>query len=160
LSKSSSIAIPVLQLPVEYRRELSIPQGTLHISKNRGVIQGLRGDATVGDVVSERHFSSLKIVDFKTKRLRLVGSVEQCNQVVLNPPGSISINSITILQAHTQGVICVIGEEDLLVIPLLKKVGNVIIYGQPDTGVVEVVALEEVALKVFKILIPAIVNIV
>lgn len=154
LNSSRELKIPILLLPSEYRLDLSLPQGKLYVHKTRGVIKGLKSDVTVGDIVSERHYSKLKIIDYKTKRVHSTQLNTVCDQIVVNPPGGVSINSTTILDALREGYICVNGEEDLLVIPLLKKTGVKIIYGQPDIGVVEVEGSLERAIKVLKILIP------
>lgn len=158
LKQSRVLNLPVLALPGDYRQDLALPQGILYVNPSRGVVEGFVVDVAVGDVVSERHFSRLKILDFKTRRVNSVTGihVEQCIRV-LNPPGSISLNSLTILNSLRKGYICVIGEEDLLPVAYLATRDIRVIYGQPDVGVVELKSGIEIALKVFKILKPTMV---
>ncbi|MEM4717261.1 MAG: DUF359 domain-containing protein [Desulfurococcaceae archaeon] len=164
MSKSSKVRLlPVLSLPSDFRIDLSIPQGVLFVHPEREVIKGLHGDVTIGDVVSNRHFSSIKIRDFKTKRSltmreRQLHDLGECAFIAINPPGSISLNSLTVLEIARAGIICVIGEEDLLVIPFLRHGDRNIIYGQPDSGAVLVKTRSEIAIKVFKILKPTMVK--
>ncbi|MEM1596467.1 MAG: DUF359 domain-containing protein [Desulfurococcaceae archaeon] len=155
MSNSNSVyKLPSLSLPDEFRSDLWIPQGTLYVHPSKGSITDLHVDITVGDVVSRRHHSYIKVVDFKTKK-KLIGRFdehEKCNYFVLNPPGNISLNSYTFIDSATRGVICVIGEEDLLTIPFLNKINRKIAYGQPDSGIVVLNSSVEMAIKVFKIL--------
>jgi len=155
LSKSSStLRVPSLSLIHDFRQDLWIPLGTLYVNPDKGPVLNLSVDVTVGDIVSERHISDVKVVDFKTKRTTMGyrGDFSECNYLIINPPGSISLHSFTIINSTERGAICVMGEEDLLTIPFLLKPGEKIAYGQPDTGVVVVESSTETAIKVFKIL--------
>lgn len=159
LSKRSNILC--LELPESFRPSLSIPGGKLIVSDNE-VIAGLRAYATVGDIVSQRHVSSLKIVDAKTRRSRTVEesvATGDIKAVVLNPRGCVSLNAFTALYSVRSGLVFVIGEEDLLVTPLMYlRPGSTILYGQPGVGVVETVGDVTRALKVLKILKPVLVE--
>lgn len=159
MSKSSrNLNLPVLALPHDHRRDLGLPHGKLLVHPERGPIVNLRVDVTVGDIVSERHVSRVKVIDYKTKRFSKLEMYkdERCLYVV-NPPGSISLSSITVINSITHGLICVLGEEDMLSIPFLLRESLKVAYGQPDVGVVILRSSREIALKVFKILKPAMV---
>jgi Uncharacterized protein conserved in archaea len=155
LSKSNStIRVPSLSLIHDFRQDLWIPLGTLYVNPDKGPVLNLSIDVTVGDIVSERHSSSVKVVDFKTKRTTMDyrGDFSECNYLIINQPGSISLHSFTIINSTERGTLCIMGEEDLLTILFLLKPGKKIAYGQPDTGVVVVESSMETAIKVFKIL--------
>lgn len=158
LRSSRTYFLPVLHLQSDFREDFSIPQGVLFVHPERGVISGLSADVTIGDIVSDRHFSSVKIQDFKTKRSLIAQVREECTWLATNPPGSISMNSFTVVDTTRMGTICVIGEEDLLVIPFLRYMDRKVIYGQPDSGVVLIKTRSEIAIKVFKILKPTMVK--
>ncbi|MCC6041911.1 MAG: DUF359 domain-containing protein [Desulfurococcaceae archaeon] len=150
--------LPALVLPAKYRLSLARPQGVLHVHRAGGALSGFKSFATVGDVVSRRHHSAIKIIDYKTERYRTLHAEAPCDHVIINPPSSISLNSFTVLTSISKGIVCVIGEEDLLVVPLLRAEGKKVIYGQPGVGLVEVEGNTEMAIKVLKILIPAMVE--
>ncbi|MEM2025062.1 MAG: DUF359 domain-containing protein [Desulfurococcaceae archaeon] len=155
-NRGSPVVVPALILPQHLRQDLSLPQGTLYVHPERGVVKGLRVKVLVGDVVSTRHFADIKVVDHKTKRTKIDLAWEECTHV-LNPPGSVSLNSLT-MSSLPRGVICVLGEEDLITLSYMVKNQGSIAYGQPDTGVVLVEPRAEIALKVLKILKPGIVH--
>jgi len=156
------VSIPALTLPLEFRRFLAYPQGTLYVKPRRGEVTGLQATVSVGDFVSERHRAEVKIVDYKSKRRTYRGeapllSAEMC-RVVVNPPGTLSLNAVTTINNTRTGCIRVVGEEDLLVIPFLARSGVSVIYGQPDVGVVLVESDLNMALKILKTLKPTVVT--
>lgn len=160
LSSERIAKLPSLVLPSHFRQDLALPQGVLLVHPERGVIRGLSFDVAVGDVVSTRHSAKLKIVDYKTMR-RDVDEKALCQEqhlFALNPPGCLSLNSITMALSASRGVFCVIGEEDLLVLPFLSREGEKTAYGQPGVGIVVARSSVEIALKVLKILKPAVVK--
>ncbi|MCD6487999.1 MAG: DUF359 domain-containing protein [Desulfurococcales archaeon] len=149
--------IPVLLLPKWLRPSLSIPQGTLFIGKN--IIKGLKSDIGVGDIVSSTLKTSVKIIDFRTKRHikdKYTIKDKYCRSfIIMNPPGTISLSSTTLLtqQDMNKNIYIVIGEEDLLVLPLLKnKSWKKLFYGQPPMGVVRVVRTKYSSKRVLEIL--------
>jgi len=146
--------LPVLRLDDRYRFSLAIPQGDLYVTSSRGIVQGLEADVTVGDIVSTLHKAGISIVDLRTKRHLSLNTRKECNTIVVNPPGSISLNAFTILRMEKPGRICVIGEEDMLVLPCTLTPGRTIIYGQPDVGAVRTYSSTERALKILKGLKP------
>lgn len=55
---------------------------------------------------------------------------------IINPPGYLTLNSITLLKALKTTVFKVRGEEDLLVLAVAREGAFKIAYGQPNVGVV------------------------
>ncbi|ASJ03508.1 hypothetical protein A3L09_09680 [Thermococcus profundus] len=123
---------------------------------------------TVGDVVTENVlnvglFPDVAIYDLRTKRREYTPSVDS-NAVFLtvkNPPGTITK---ALLNAIRKGVeialrgrrvyIKVNGEEDLAAIPavLYAPLGSVVLYGQPDEGVVLIKVTPECKRRCAKLL--------
>jgi uncharacterized protein (UPF0218 family) len=155
---SDEIILPVLRLPSSLRRELAIPQGRLVVS--RKTIKDLEVDVTVGDIVSKTLKAPLKIIDYKTRRSVREGFKGEGVASVINPRGTLSLNSRTITKIHDRGVISVLGEEDLLTLAYaLERDGSRIAYGQPGLGVVILVSDRYRALKVLKTFKPDILSI-
>lgn len=127
--------MPALK-PIEFIREvLSKPLSTLYVSSS-GEVKGLTVDYTVGDVVSANHRSKVKIIDYRTKRVALTREDLEEGFEIANPPGYITLNSITLLKAVKTNVFKVRGEEDLLVLAVAREGVSRIAYGQPNVGVV------------------------
>jgi len=130
------VKIPLLKLPDHMRRVLSKPLGTLIVS-SKGVVKGLELDYSVGDFVSRNHRCRYRVVDGKTLRTR-----EFCGESwgrgfkIINPRGAISLNAFTMLKARGVDGYYVVGEEDLLVLPINREYEAKTIYGQPNVGVV------------------------
>ncbi len=147
--------IPVLKLPSKARGILSAPQGTLYISRKR-VVKGLKVYYAVGDYVSQTLEYRIGIVDYKTRRIRYVKPVLMKPIVqTINPRGTLSINTKTILKQGRIGSIVVRGEEDLVPIGIvLEKQGYKIAYGQPGIGVVIITSDPIRGRRLLKILQP------
>ena len=108
---------------------------------------------SVGDVVTEQLFCmqapwKVAVVDGYTKRERYLIDIPEGVDVLAvdNPPGCISLMLITAVQeavSHekNQTVINVNGEEDLALLPLLlfAQTGTVLLYGQPNKGIVALI---------------------
>ncbi len=147
-------------LPPSLRGELKEPLGELvkgEIPDPYHKILPALGRApfliTVGDVVTENVIKlgihpSVAVYDHRTKRKEYAPSVDDLEVVFLtvkNPPGTITK---ALLNAIRKGVeiagrgkkvhIKVNGEEDLAAIPavLYAPYGSLVLYGQPDEGVV------------------------
>ncbi|MEM0355767.1 MAG: DUF359 domain-containing protein [Desulfurococcaceae archaeon] len=130
----ASLKLPCLTLLPEYRLALSTPLSKLYVSYT-GYVKGLEVQYSVGDVVSVNQNSRYKIVDWKTRRKEHVERMVRGDRLVLvNPPGSLSLNAFTMLKAKHYGLFEVVGEEDLLVL-ITGREGDVV-YGQPGVGVV------------------------
>ncbi|WP_297495262.1 GTP-dependent dephospho-CoA kinase [Thermococcus sp.] len=148
----------LFRLTKELRRELKKPLGELI----RGPIpepyfrikNELRGKTivTVGDVVTENVLKlglspSLALYDLKTKRAEYSPDInaKAVFMTVSNPPGTITKALLDAIRKAFRLVergrpvhILVSGEEDLGAIPavLYAPYGSVVLYGQPDEGVV------------------------
>jgi len=119
------------------------------------------GDATTEKLQSYGIIPSLQIVDAQEKRIKR--EPPQANKVSTNlscqnPAGEITEQSIEIIkQAITSKPpvrIIVDGEEDLLVIPvcIYAPENTIIMYGQPNEGLVVVTVNEEIKKKTKSIL--------
>lgn len=140
-----------LKLTEELRKEFKKPLGKLMKEIDFGLIEG-KTVISVGDEVSEnllkRNFApKLCIYDKKNKRNPFdPENTEKFKAVQFkaeNPQGTITGKSVEIIKEALKSdhaKIFVEGEEDLLVIPAinLAPIGSVVIYGQPNEGVVYV----------------------
>ncbi len=161
-----------MHLPENLREQLKIPLGILipdnqtskenilnQIPENSFVITV--GDATTEKLQSYGIIPSLQIVDAQEKRIKreppLANNVST-NLSCQNPAGEITEQSIeTIKQAITSKPpvrIIVDGEEDLLVIPvcIYAPENTIIMYGQPNEGLVVITVNEEIKKKTKSIL--------
>jgi len=136
-----------VRFPRHLRLLLASPRGVLFPSISSMYDLLLRKKiVSVGDVSTKRLIDmglepEVAIVDGKTQRHKVVElGVFRSFLVVENPPGTVCLKSVeTIKKAITEGHwIMVYGEEDLLALPalLLSPHGWVVIYGQPQAGVV------------------------
>ncbi len=155
-----------LRLPEELRPSLQKPLGRLlkgELEEIYSIIlreaERLRpqrivavGDIVVGDSLKFNLRLDVAIADLKTKRVQREKpppSIFRRVVKVSNPPGFITFEALeTVKRCVTEGggvLIVVEGEEDLLTIPavLYAPRGSFIMYGQPDEGVVLVVADED-----------------
>ncbi|MHA2169013.1 MAG: DUF359 domain-containing protein [Candidatus Kariarchaeaceae archaeon] len=150
-----------LRLPFNLRAELSKPQGKLirgpieettpklldHLNEETGII------AAVGDVVAQiliegGFLPHIIITDGYTKREKLVtwASYPAYEEITVScPAAEITIEAWESIQMavdmakHKSKIhLRIEGEEDLLVLPLGLELpdGSIIVYGQPDEGVV------------------------
>ncbi len=155
----SRAGIPLLTLPVNKRPILSLPHGTLYVS-NSGLVKGMEAYYAVGDYVSQTLNYSVNIIDFKTRRRqKIMPTINSPALHVFNPPGTLSINSRTILKGDSVRTIIVVGEEDLIPIAIsLEKKDRSIAYGQPGVGVVITKADPLKGRRLLKILKPTILS--
>ncbi|WP_292460524.1 GTP-dependent dephospho-CoA kinase family protein [Methanothermococcus sp.] len=103
------------------------------------------GDITTKNLLLKNIIPNLSIFDLKTKRNIPVDINHKFMKVfeVSNPPGCISYEAMEKIKYlstknYENVALKVNGEEDLLTIPVIKYFpeGTVVIYGQPDKGVV------------------------
>lgn len=161
-----------MKLPDNLREQLKIPLGILlpevdvkkdtiqkHLPENCYVI-------TVGDRTSEKMMDfgltpALQIIDGQEKRVKrdTPDNIEiLTNLTCNNPPAEITSQSIdTIKKAFNSEFpvrITVNGEEDLLVIPvcIYAPENSVVLYGQPNEGLVVVKITPEIRNKTQKLL--------
>lgn len=161
-----------MRLPESLREQLKIPLGILLPSQqvNRNNIQKHLSEKTflitVGDATTENMINlgivpSLQIIDDQEKRKeRKSLSIKGVNTLLSckNPAGEITKESINIIKNSFSSKppvrITIDGEEDLLVIPacIFAPTNGVVMYGQPNEGLVIVKIDTEIRNKVQKIL--------
>jgi len=167
----------MLKLTDELRAELSRPIGELYLGDfEPGKIKEIEKAklfVCVGDIVSYNALKSglkpdIIVIDRKTKRVvdkfvsARIDNMSKDYETVFarNPPSHLTmelvstvIESLKILNFMRVKII-VAGEEDLSVLPLVCVLpeGSLIIYGQPDEGVVAVKVTDEKKIKILQIL--------
>ena len=161
-----------MKLPDNLREQLKTPIGILLSNKkvNKNNIQKhlsaktfliTVGDATTENMINLGIVPSLQIVDNQEKREERKSIPNKGINTVLsceNPAGQITKESIsTIKNGFSSKIpvrIYVDGEEDLLVIPacVFAPVNSVVMYGQPNEGLVIVKIDTEIRNKAQKIL--------
>ena len=160
-----------MHLPENLRDELKIPLGILiknDDSEKTRVIKQIYAESvviTIGDATSELLIKMglipfLQIVDGKEKRhdreLPVNDSIVT-NLYCVNPPGELTQQSIDTVKKSFNSKppirILVDGEEDLLVLPacLFSPENSVVMYGQPNEGLVIVRITNETREKIQKI---------
>jgi hypothetical protein len=136
-------------LPTESRQLFKDPFGTLYRDIH-SVLPELAGRTvySVGDVVTHTLQQNgitpaIAVVDGKTMRspCTMLPDISGSCIHVINPAGTITdelIDALTHAIDHTPVTILVDGEEDLAVIPLViaAPLASVVLYGQPNEGVV------------------------
>jgi len=161
-----------LQLPDDLRDQLKTPLGNL-ISDNdpnkENIIKKISAESviiTVGDRTTENILQlglkpQIQIIDGLEKRSECAVPADDTINTKLsckNPPGEITEESIQVIQKAFSSEppvrITVDGEEDLLVIPVCIHApeNSVVMYGQPNEGLVIVTITPEIRAKVQKIL--------
>ena len=152
-----------MRLPENLRDQLKKPLGLLlldsdttrdNISKNipLGSFVITVGDATTEKMIKFGFVPSLQIVDSLEKRNKRELPKGDASTILTckNPAAEITQESITVIQkafGMTPPVrIIISGEEDLLVLPVAVYApkNSVILYGQPNEGLVIVHVTEEV----------------
>jgi len=161
-----------VKLPDNLREQLKIPLGLLlleseankkniqkHISENSFVITV--GDRTTEKMIEFGLIPSLQIIDGQEKRIKR-NIPENFDALTLltcdNPAAEITNQSIETIKkafvSKTPVRITVYGEEDLLVIPvcIYAPENSVVMYGQPNEGLVIVKVTPEIRNKTQKLL--------
>jgi len=161
-----------LKLPENLRDQLKIPLGDLIKEENvnkENILSKIGSESlviTVGDRTTENMINlgiipEVQIVDGLEKRdKRLVPTDDTVNTNLSckNPPGEITEESTQVIQKAFSSKppvrIIINGEEDLLVLPvcILAPENSVVMYGQPNEGLVVVHITPEIRAKVQKIL--------
>ncbi len=145
------------RLPTESRKGIAAPKGEVFATKDgkpeERVVKRLRDEAphcviTVGDVTSatilaEGFEPDIMVIDGITKRGIFEGKFQaDVEYVIYNPPAVIYPEAWavmdTALRSGKNSLITVEGEEDLMGFPavLLADEGSVVLYGQPEVGIV------------------------
>ena len=161
-----------MQLPDDLRDQLKNPLGNL-ISDNdpnkENIIKKFSAESviiTVGDRTTENMLQlglkpQVQIIDGlekRNQRIVLTDDTVNTNLSCKNPPGEITEESIQVIQkafsCESPVRITVDGEEDLLVIPVCIHApeNSIVMYGQPNEGLVIIRVTPEIKAKVQKIL--------
>ena len=161
-----------MQLPNDLRDQLKNPLGNL-IKDNdidkENIIKEISPESvliTVGDRTTENMLQlglkpQIQIIDGlekRNKRLVPVDDTINTNLSCKNPPGEITEESTQVIQKAFSSEppvrITVDGEEDLLVLPvcIFAPENSVVMYGQPNEGLVIIHITPEIRAKVQKIL--------
>ena len=160
-----------MHLTENLREQLKTPLGTLLVenkTSKENVLKFISSDSfiiTVGDATTEKMINyglipSLQIVDGKEKReKRKIPQIKKITTELScdNPAGEITSQSIeTIKNAFSSKPpirISVNGEEDLLVLPVCQYAveNSVVMYGQPNEGLVIVIVNDQIKNKIQKI---------
>ncbi|NWK06086.1 GTP-dependent dephospho-CoA kinase family protein [Marine Group I thaumarchaeote] len=161
-----------MQLPDDLRGQLKNPLGNL-VSDNdpnkENIIKKISAESvliTVGDRTTENMLQlglkpQIQIIDGLEKRNQRMVPIDDTINTKLsckNPPGEITEESIQVIKKAFSSEppvrIIVDGEEDLLVIPacISAPENSVVMYGQPNEGLVIVTITPEIRAKVQKIL--------
>ncbi|MFC7018600.1 MULTISPECIES: GTP-dependent dephospho-CoA kinase family protein [Haloarcula] len=143
----------VLELPEDLRGELKEPFGSLHT--DAATLLSVAGDplVAVGDIVTYHLLEAGRVpdvafVDERTKRTAVDEEVRAAvagfdrRVDVENPPATLTRDLlsalVTALETDGTTLVHVDGEEDLAALPAILAVpaGGVVVYGQPDEGMV------------------------
>ncbi len=161
-----------MQLPDDLRDQLKNPLGNLikdNDPNRENIIKKNSAESiiiTVGDRTTENMLQlelkpQVQIIDGLEKRNQCIVPADDTVNTKLscrNPPGEITEESIQVIQkafsCEPPVRITVDGEEDLLVIPvcIYAPENSVVMYGQPNEGLVIVHITPEIQAKVQKIL--------
>ena len=161
-----------MQLPNDLRDQLKNPLGNL-IKDNdidkENIIKEISAESvliTVGDRTTENMLQlgfkpQIQIIDGLEKRNQRIVPTDDAvntNLSCINPPGEITEESTQVIQkafsSESPVRITVDGEEDLLVLPvcIFAPENSVVMYGQPNEGLVIIHITPEIRAKVQKIL--------
>ena len=161
-----------MKLPENLREDLKIPLGDLinDIDVNNKNIQTKINPKSVLITVGDRTTENMLQLGLKPQ-IQIIDGLEKRNQRIVpaddtintnlscrNPPGEITEESMQVIQkafsCESPVRITVDGEEDLLVIPacIFAPENSVVMYGQPNEGLVIVTITPEIRAKVQKIL--------
>ena len=161
-----------MQLPDDLRDQLKNPLGNLikdNDPNKETTLKKIHAESiiiTVGDRTTENMLQlglkpQVQIIDGLEKRDQCLVPADDTVNTKLscrNPPGEITEESIQVIQkafsCEPPVRITVDGEEDLLVIPvcIYAPENSVVMYGQPNEGLVIVHITPEIQAKVQKIL--------
>ncbi len=160
-----------MKLPDSLRTQMKIPLGVLlpesetskenilkHLEQNSYIITV--GDRTTEKMIDFGLIPSMQIVDGLEKReKRVLPKIANATEITVgNPPAEITPQSIDIIKKaflmESPIRILVTGEEDLLVLPvcIYAPENSIVLYGQPNQGLVIVKITSEIKNKVQSLL--------
>ncbi len=158
----------IFKFPENIKNILKKPIGTLYknvedainLCRNKNIV--CVGDVVFLNLIRRGILPKLAIIDFKTKRIKKIEIEEEILKkfkvfYAKNPPSTLTkdiYEKISNALSYKHSLIIVDGEEDLTVIAclLICDESYVILYGQPDEGVVLVKINEETLEKISFIL--------
>ncbi|MBN1786715.1 MAG: DUF359 domain-containing protein [Candidatus Methanofastidiosa archaeon] len=158
-----------MKLTLELERQLKSPLGVLiqgEMPKPYELLRDTFGDSfiiAVGDIVDENLRAvgirpKLSIIDGRTKRGEIEGRSagrQEADLVVPNPRSNISKELWDALREcdFKDRKIFIDGEEDLATLPAIffAPVGAIVVYGQPDEGIVIVNVTDEKKKEIYTI---------
>lgn len=161
------------KLPVNLRKHLKEPLGKIitslpkHLLSDRIIVTV--GDVTTKTFVDTKLYPIISVVDLVIERKKTYRSVDEIGFLgdeqlyqLENKKSSISPGVFMMLshlfyhsdQKRDRSIIQILGEEDLIVLPviLLAPLGTYVYYGQPGVGMVEVLVDEEIKQKMRELL--------
>ena len=161
-----------MKLPDSLRDKLKIPMGLLLLEKDatkENIVKHIQNNSyviTVGDRTTEKMIGfglipSLQIIDSQEKRVKRelpTGADIKTDLTCNNPPAEITKESISVIKkafsSPTPVRLVVNGEEDLLVLPVCTNApeNSVVMYGQPNEGLVIVEITSEIRNKAQRLL--------
>lgn len=141
-------------LPQNLRQTLRIPIGDILQKPKPFELLITVGDVVTATFIQANIIPNISIIDFKTKRetisdQQVLKYLPKPTSTVHNPSGTIDQEAVVAFQKALQSkqpiAIGVTGEEDLLTLPaiLLAPLGSVVVYGQSDVGMIQVLVTEE-----------------
>jgi uncharacterized protein (UPF0218 family) len=154
-----------IKLPDEMIASLKKPLGLLvpgdgdvAAGRVKGMLSGARaivvGDASYENLLGVGVKPHMAVLDFKVKRKPYKKYPAKVS--VPNPPGFITGQIWDAISENLDsgGIIGVEGEEDLAVIPVVLEAdfGDVVLYGQPDEGMVYIKVDEDIKEKIAMLL--------
>lgn len=161
-----------MKLPDSLREQLKNPMGLLILEKDatkENIVKHIKKNSfviTVGDRTTEKMIAfdlvpSLQIIDSQEKRVKReipTGADIKTDLTCNNPAAEITEESISAikkaLSSPTPVRLVVNGEEDLLVLPVCIEApeNSVVMYGQPNEGLVIVEVTSEIRNKAQRLL--------
>jgi len=166
--------LPTKKLTEEARRELKKPLGLLLLERENKTIEQLKqilkghktgktiviGDYTAKRILDNGLTADIIVIDNKTmrKNIRPLTTTQEETIRVRNPAGTITEEAgKAVKEAVKSGKrteILVDGEEDLLTLPAIlhSPTGSVVMYGQPQEGLVVVEVTREKKIAIRKII--------
>jgi GTP-dependent dephospho-CoA kinase len=130
----------IIELRQATRKLITVGDTTTAKVINFGIIP----DVSVVDGFEKRSVSKTSVSKLKSMIAAALSDVVLVELTCKNQPGSISLEAINILvralTSHTPVLVNVMGEEDLIALPLIAyaPTDSRILYGQPSEGIVVV----------------------
>lgn len=166
--------MPTKRLTEELRTELKRPLGLLLVEKDKTITKDLRkilekqkrgktiiiGDYTAKRILKDGLIADIYIIDNRIMRRSISPINLKLEQTihVTNPAGMITEEAWRAveeaLQSEKRTKLVIQGEEDLLALPaiLSSPIGSLVLYGQPERGLVVVEVTEKKKIEIGQII--------